>query len=253
MTGADIGGFFGDVTEELSIRWHQLGAWYPFCRNHNFEGSKDQDPATFDSPTFAKIKRAIEVRYELTPYWYTQFYKSHISGEPIMRATFQNFPTDVTLFHKDFDNVYTQFMIGESILVAPVTTENTTKTKVYLPVSTTWYKHINGTYSEQPTGEHNIDIPYTELPYFIKAGVILFMHMEGQTTALRRASPYKIVVFPNLKKDLAGRHFTTDDEVMDAVDTYLQDRDSEFYNRGIKALQHRWRKCVDLKGDYVEK
>ncbi|XP_076037348.1 histone-lysine N-methyltransferase SETMAR-like [Oratosquilla oratoria] len=46
-------------------------------------------------------------------------------------------------------------------------------------------------------------------------------------------------LFPNLKKYLAGRRFTTDDEVMDAVDTYLQDQDSEFYNRGIKALQHR--------------
>ncbi|XP_076038744.1 uncharacterized protein LOC143023959 [Oratosquilla oratoria] len=59
-------------------------------------------------------------------------------------------------------------------------------------------------------------------------------------------APSNFHLFPNLKKNLAGRRFTTDDEVMDAVDTYLQDQDSEFHNRGIKALQHRWRKCSDF-------
>lgn len=66
-------------------------------------------------------------------------------------------------------------------------------------------------------------------------------------------APCDFHLFPNLKKWLGGKKFASNDEVIASVNEYFEDQDASFYSRGIAALEHRWAKCVELEGDYVEK
>ncbi|KAM5158273.1 histone-lysine N-methyltransferase SETMAR-like [Mantella aurantiaca] len=66
-------------------------------------------------------------------------------------------------------------------------------------------------------------------------------------------APSDFHLFRHLKNHLAGRHFSNDDDVIAEVTSFLEDQEEIFYVDGIVALEHRWQKCVDRQGDYVEK
>jgi alpha-glucosidase (family GH31 glycosyl hydrolase) len=71
LVGPDICGFNGNTTLELCRRWMQLGAFYPFSRNHNTIGDLDQDPATgFDGELQDVSRAALNTRYTLLPFLY---------------------------------------------------------------------------------------------------------------------------------------------------------------------------------------
>jgi len=59
--------------------------------------------------------------------------------------------------------------------------------------------------------------------------------------------------FPHLKGDLKGTHFTSDDEMKQAVMLWIKQRTPEFFIDGIRRLVLRWEKCIERQGDYVEK
>ena len=62
-----------------------------------------------------------------------------------------------------------------------------------------------------------------------------------------------LFLFPNLKKDIGGLHFRSDEEVVMAVEEWVSGKDPDFHSSGLMALEHRWSKCITLEGNYVEK
>lgn len=50
-----------------------------------------------------------------------------------------------------------------------------------------------------------------------------------------------------------GMKFSNDDEVKQAVNGYFEGLDQSTYKIEVQALEHRWTKCIALKGDYFEK
>jgi len=66
-------------------------------------------------------------------------------------------------------------------------------------------------------------------------------------------APSDFHFFPHLKRDLKGTHFTSDDEVKQAVMSWFKQRTPEFFIDGMHKLVLRWEKCTEQQGDYVEK
>ena len=53
-------------------------------------------------------------------------------------------------------------------------------------------------------------------------------------------------------KKFSEKWYQSDGNVISAVENYFEGWE-ETFKTGIQMFIHRWKKCVDLKGDYVEK
>ena len=56
--------------------------------------------------------------------------------------------------------------------------------------------------------------------------------------------------FSNLKIWLDGQRFAKSEEVESALNGYFEELNGSRYKQGIKAIEYRWEKCIELKGDY---
>ncbi|EFA09485.1 Histone-lysine N-methyltransferase SETMAR-like Protein [Tribolium castaneum] len=66
-------------------------------------------------------------------------------------------------------------------------------------------------------------------------------------------APSDYFLFPNLKKELRGKKFRTDEAVKEAIATHFAGKEKTYLSEGIFKLISRSRKCIELEGDYIEK
>ena len=66
-------------------------------------------------------------------------------------------------------------------------------------------------------------------------------------------APSDFHLFPKLKIFLGGRKFASTEELTAELESYFAGLEESHFRDGIKALEHRWTKCISLQGDYVEK
>jgi len=164
--GPDVGGFSWDCTGELLARWTQAGAFFPFFRNHTAQGTRRQEPWTFGKKIEVVCREAIRLRYRLMPYIYNLFREAMLDGTPIMRPLFWEFPDDPNAYAID-----DQFLLGPSLLVAPVLKPGATTRAVYLPAGD-WYDYR--TKQRLEGGRYfGADAPLEVIPVFVRAGTIL--------------------------------------------------------------------------------
>ncbi|MDC7125330.1 MAG: glycoside hydrolase family 31 protein [Spirochaetales bacterium] len=164
--GTDIGGFGSDTTPELLLRWIEVGCFSPLFRNHSGRGTREQEPWQFGDEVLSIYRKYVELRYRLIPYYYDLFFKGEQTGLPVMRPLILHYQND-----KEVQNKNDEFLVGESILVAPVLMQGETKKMVYLPAGD-WFDYWTG--EKVQGGDYFLrDAPLDLCPIYIKAGSII--------------------------------------------------------------------------------
>ena len=131
---SDLGGFAGGDTidNELYIRWLQYGVFQPIYRPHAQEHIAPE-PVYQNDTTKEYAKQAIRLRYKLLPYIYNMAHENHVSGKPLMRPLFFEYPDNKLLL--TYDSAY---LWGDAFLVAPIKQPGVKEMEVYLPEGNTW-------------------------------------------------------------------------------------------------------------------
>jgi len=65
-------------------------------------------------------------------------------------------------------------------------------------------------------------------------------------------APSDFYLFGRLKSDLQGMRFTDDDDTIQTVREWIRRQPQAFFEKGIRMLPERWKKCVDSGGEYAE-
>jgi len=208
MVGADICGFIYDTTEELCARWIEVGAFYPFSRNHNAINQAPQELYLWNSVAEAS-RKALGMRYQLLPYLYTLFYQANTVGDLVVRALWMNYPSDSTAL-----TVQSQFMWGKNLLISPVLDQGKTSVNAYFPQGY-WYNFESRSFFLDASNAgtwRTLDTPLTSTNVHVRGGAILPLHNAGMTTAAARQTPFTFLVALCPKNKAEGSLFWDDGE-----------------------------------------
>ncbi|XP_011639981.1 lysosomal alpha-glucosidase-like [Pogonomyrmex barbatus] len=211
MVGADICGFDGNTTAALCNRWMQLGAFYPFSRNHNSDTTIEQDPVAMGDLVVKSSKNALKIRYRLLPYLYTLFFRAHKFGETVARPLFFEFTDDRQTYDID-----TQFLWGNALMINPVLEENKIEIPVYVPRGM-WYDYytIRSFFS---IGKHyTLPAPLDRIPLLVRGGSILPTQKPGVTTTESRKNDFELIVVLNEAGDAKGELYWDDGDSLDSI------------------------------------
>uniref|UniRef100_A0A4W6DT13 Lysosomal alpha-glucosidase n=1 Tax=Lates calcarifer TaxID=8187 RepID=A0A4W6DT13_LATCA len=211
LVGADICGFGGNTTEELCVRWMQLGAFYPFMRNHNDKPNAPQEPYVFGQRAQAAMQSAVNLRYSLLPFLYTLFHRAHTSADTVARPLFMEFPSD-----PNCQTIDQQFLWGSSLLISPVLEQGAVELAAYLPPGT-WYSLHNGQpfYSK---GQYLLlPAPLDTINIHVREGHIIPQQEPALTTTASRRNAFSLTVALSAVGWAWGDLFWDDG---DSLDTY---------------------------------
>ena len=177
-TGADIGGFGADTTEELLMRWLEFGIFTPLMRNHSAAGTRQQEVYQFEKTD--GFRHVIRLRYRLIPYLYSEYIKAALRDEMMFRPLSFDYPEDSYA-----SQVEDQLLLGNELMLAPVCEQNARGRYVYLPEEMKLVRFLqDGTMKTRicPAGHQYIDVPLTDVVFFLRPDCCIPLAKPAQCT-----------------------------------------------------------------------
>lgn len=225
-TGPDIGGFKGNPSDELYLRWFQMASFLTFCRTHSANNVKPRTPWSYGGIVLSSVREFLQLRYRLIPYFYTLAWEATQTGHPLICPLFWCDPEDERLW-----GVEDAFFLGNTLLVCPVMEEGGRSRSAILPKGR-WYNFWDDM-AYEGAGQVHLDAPLERIPLLVKAGSILPME-EGEQLILH--------LYPPVEGTAEGCLYS------DAEDGYGDWRLERFYLvRHEKGLELTW----EEQGNYA--
>jgi alpha-glucosidase (family GH31 glycosyl hydrolase) len=167
---------------ELWLRWAEFGALTPVMRDHPWSRPKFSVDLWHDPGTIALFRKYAILHSALLPYFATYAAEAHRTGVPILRHLVLQYPEDPRSATAEY-----QYLLGESILVAPVIEQAAVTRKLYLPPGE-WVNYWTG---ERYTGGADVTLaaPLDQIPILVRAGAILPFKPEPETASFKWSDP----------------------------------------------------------------
>lgn len=215
FSGPDIGGFSGAPSEELYLRWFQLGSLLPFFRTHSSKSSPPREPWQFGLRTLDICREAIRFRLRLLPFLYTLAAEAHAHGWPLVRPLWWRHPACRELWPVD-----DSYLLGNQLLVAPSLAQDQRRRSVTLPPGT-WYDYWTDTVHAGP-GEIQTETPLEHPGLLVLAGSAL---------PLRGDTGFALHLYPPAEQKALSRLYTDRGEGYGPArwDTFLSKPSDEGY------------------------
>ncbi|MCC5909604.1 MAG: alpha-glucosidase [Clostridiaceae bacterium] len=195
-SGADTGGFSGEVNQQLMIRWTQFSIFTPLFRNHSAMGTRRQEPFAFDGETIEVLRSTIELRYKLIPYIYSEYMKALLKKDVYFQPLAFQYPDERSRRVED------QLLVGETLMIAPLYEENAIGRYVWLPEEMLlWGVHKNheGNYRVMEKGDHYLEVALEETPIFIRKNKMLVLGKTGLNVEALDHRELQMIAFVDTK------------------------------------------------------
>ena len=178
-SGADTGGFGGNCTRELLLRWLALSTFTPLMRDHSCMGTRNQECYAFgDTDAF---RRVVNLRYRLIPYIYSEFMKAALAQDMFIKPLAFEYGNDKTAA-----SISDQLLVGEGIMIAPVVEEGVNGRDVYLPEEMIQVRFDGEKFETEvcQAGFHYIQVPLHQVVFYIRNNKSIVVSKKQYTSTI---------------------------------------------------------------------